>query len=114
MKIAIIGAGNVGGTLGQAWAARGHDIVFGVRHPGDEKVKTLVQATGGKARAMSIRDAVADAEVVVLATPWAGAREAIEAVGPPRALPARAAGPAAPADGGVDQQAPGAASSCRA
>ncbi len=48
MKIAIIGAGNVGATLGQAWAARGHDIVFGVRHPGDEKIKTLVQPTGGK------------------------------------------------------------------
>ena len=46
MKIAIIGAGNVGGTLGLAWAAKGHDIVFGVRHPGDEKIKTLVQAMG--------------------------------------------------------------------
>jgi len=70
VKIAISGAGNVGGTLGQAWAARGHDIVFGVRHPDDEKIKTLVQATGSKARAMSVRDAVAGAEVVVLATPW--------------------------------------------
>ncbi len=34
--------------------------------------------------------------------------------GPPGALPARGAGPAAPADGGVDQQAPGGAGSCRA
>ncbi len=81
MKIAIIGAGSVGGTLGQAWAAKGHDIVFGVRHPGDEKIKTLVQATGGKARAMSVRDAAAGAEVVVLATPWAGVRDAILAAG---------------------------------
>ncbi len=40
-----------------------------------------MQATVGKARAMSVRDAVAGAGVVVLTTPWAGAREAIEAAG---------------------------------
>ncbi len=34
MKIAIIGAGNVGGTLGAAWAQNaGHEILFGVRNP---------------------------------------------------------------------------------
>jgi predicted dinucleotide-binding enzyme len=81
VKIAIIGAGTVGSTLGRAWVAKGHDIVFGVRHPSDEKIKTLVQATGGKARAMSVRDAAAGAEVVVLATPWAGVRDAILAAG---------------------------------
>jgi predicted dinucleotide-binding enzyme len=31
MKIGIIGSGNVGGALGQRWAAAGHDIKFGVR-----------------------------------------------------------------------------------
>jgi predicted dinucleotide-binding enzyme len=40
MRIAIIGAGNVGGGLGQALAAAGHDVVFGVRDP--ESVKTQV------------------------------------------------------------------------
>ena len=30
MKLAIIGAGNVGGALGTAWAQNaGHDIIFG-------------------------------------------------------------------------------------
>jgi 8-hydroxy-5-deazaflavin:NADPH oxidoreductase len=33
MNIAIIGAGNVGSTLGKAWAKKGHDILFGVRNP---------------------------------------------------------------------------------
>jgi 8-hydroxy-5-deazaflavin:NADPH oxidoreductase len=81
VKIAIIGAGTVGSTLGRAWVAKGRDIAFGVRHPSDEKIKTLVQATGGKTRAMSVRDAAAGAEVVVLATPWAGVRDAILAAG---------------------------------
>ena len=31
MKISVIGAGNIGGTLGKAWAAAGHAVQFGVR-----------------------------------------------------------------------------------
>jgi predicted dinucleotide-binding enzyme len=31
MKMAVIGAGNVGGTLGQRWAQAGHEVVVGVR-----------------------------------------------------------------------------------
>jgi 8-hydroxy-5-deazaflavin:NADPH oxidoreductase len=39
MRIAILGAGNVGGGLGRALGAAGHDVVFGVRDP--ESTKTL-------------------------------------------------------------------------
>ena len=28
MNIAIVGTGNVGGTLGRAWAAKGHEILW--------------------------------------------------------------------------------------
>ena len=31
MKIAVIGTGIVGQTLATAWAANGHEIVFGTR-----------------------------------------------------------------------------------
>jgi 8-hydroxy-5-deazaflavin:NADPH oxidoreductase len=40
-----------------------------------------VEATGANTLAMSVRDAVPGSKVVVLATPWAGVREAIEAAG---------------------------------
>ena len=33
MRIAIIGAGNVGGTLGKTWTAKGHDVVYAAREP---------------------------------------------------------------------------------
>ncbi len=46
MKIAIIGIGNVGGTLGPAWAKAGHDVIFGVRDPNSEKVKTVLENSG--------------------------------------------------------------------
>ncbi len=31
MDIAVIGAGNVGGTLGSRWAQNGHRAMFGIR-----------------------------------------------------------------------------------
>ena len=81
MKIAIIGAGNVGGTLGARWARNGHSVTFGVRNPGDEKLKKLLNSAGSTARAATIGEAVKDASVVVLATPWEGAQSAIRAAG---------------------------------
>ena len=39
MKISILGAGNVGGTLGRAWARKGHDVFFGVPRPQDTKTQ---------------------------------------------------------------------------
>ncbi len=66
MRIAIIGAGNVGGSLGQALAAVGHEVVFGVRDP--ESVKTQVAlAAIPDATAVRPGEAVAGADVVVIA-----------------------------------------------
>jgi predicted dinucleotide-binding enzyme len=33
MRIAVIGTGNIGGTLGTAWARAGHHVVMGSRQP---------------------------------------------------------------------------------
>ncbi len=81
MRIGIIGTGNVGSTLGKGWAAKGHAVVFGVRNAGDAKVQAAVKAAGGATRAATVKDAAADAEVVVLATPWGATQDAIKAAG---------------------------------
>jgi 8-hydroxy-5-deazaflavin:NADPH oxidoreductase len=81
MKIAIIGAGSVGGTLGRRWAELGHSVCFGVRNVGDADAKALVGAINGDARLASSRDAAKDAEVVVLATPYAANAAAVTAAG---------------------------------
>jgi len=82
MKLAIIGAGNVGGTLGTAWAQKaGHEIFFGVRNPASDKTQALVRALGGKARAGSPAEAAASADFVVLTTPWPQAEAAIRSLG---------------------------------
>lgn len=81
MKIAIIGIGNVGGTLGPAWAKAGHEVIYGVRDPNGEKVKALVNISEGKAQAASVSAAAAAANVVVFATPWSATQEAISTAG---------------------------------
>ena len=61
MRVAVIGKGNIGGTLGSKWRAAGHDVVYGVRDGSGE-------GPGG-APVRSIGDALKDAEVVLLAVP---------------------------------------------
>jgi NADPH-dependent F420 reductase len=78
MNIAVIGIGNVGGTLGRRWAKNGHTIVFGVRNPHTEKVKTVLAAAGENAKAVDVREAAAAAEVVVLTTPWDATQSVVE------------------------------------
>ena len=81
MKIAIIGAGNVGGTLGKRWAGAGHEVLFGVRDPAREKYQSLVTQTGGRARLASNEEAAAEAQAIVLATPWTTTEAALTACG---------------------------------
>jgi predicted dinucleotide-binding enzyme len=82
MKIAVLGAGNVGGTLGKAFASVGHDIFFGVPNPEDEKNKKLIDSIGSNnASVGTVVDAVHSADVVVLATPWNVARAALQSAG---------------------------------
>jgi 8-hydroxy-5-deazaflavin:NADPH oxidoreductase len=81
MKIAIIGAGNVGGTLGRRWAQNGHEVTFGVRDPQSPKVQDVLRAAGAKARAVSVREAATAAECILLATPWTATQDAIQTAG---------------------------------
>jgi len=73
MKIAVIGSGNVGGTLGKAWARAGHDVTFGTR------AGTKEPATPGTRNA-AVAQAIRGAEVIVLAVPWAAVREVAKEV----------------------------------
>jgi 8-hydroxy-5-deazaflavin:NADPH oxidoreductase len=61
MRIAVIGKGNIGGSLGGKWLAAGHDVVYGARDGSGE-------GPGG-APVRGIGDALKDADVVVLAVP---------------------------------------------
>ena len=81
MKIGIIGAGNVGGTLGKAWSWLGHEVFFAVRDPQGGRTQELLDEASAKASVCSVRKACEASEVIVLATPWEAARGALEAAG---------------------------------
>jgi 8-hydroxy-5-deazaflavin:NADPH oxidoreductase len=80
MKIAIIGAGNVGTALGAGWSKVGHQITYGMREPDGDKAKQL-KAAQPQAAISTNAEAARDAEVVVLSTPWPATEAAIRACG---------------------------------
>jgi hypothetical protein len=80
MRLAIIGAGNVGKALGLGWSRAGHQIVFGVRDATKPDIAEACAKSG--AIAVSPVDAAADADVVVLSVPWRSTEAVIQSLGP--------------------------------
>jgi 8-hydroxy-5-deazaflavin:NADPH oxidoreductase len=68
LKIATVGAGHIGGALGGLWLKAGHPVFFSSRHP--EELHDLVNRLGPLAQAGGVADAVAFADVVLLAVPY--------------------------------------------
>ena len=73
MRIAIIGTGHIGSTLGGRFQAAGHDVRYGSRNPGGAKPGSAPQVTVG--------EAISGAEVVVLAVPGSAVTDVIAANG---------------------------------
>jgi len=82
MRIGVLGAGNVGGTLGRRWVDVGHDVSFGVRQPsaGAGAVKGG-EGLPARARVVTPAEAVRDADAVLLATPWNAVADALREAG---------------------------------
>ena len=59
MRVAVIGAGKIGGTLGAKWETAGHEVIYGLREPAK------------KPGARSIPDALEGVAAVLLAIPGA-------------------------------------------
>ena len=69
LKIGIIGSGRIGSTLGGLWLKAGHEIMFSSLDL--EHDKALAARLGGKARAVTSREAAAFGEVLLMAVPYA-------------------------------------------
>src|SRR5437667_7322840 len=69
MKIGIVGSGKLGGAVGARWVKAGHEVLFSSRHP--EELKGLVEGLGPRARAGSVREAIAFGGVILIAVPYA-------------------------------------------
>ena len=78
IKIAVIGGGNIGGTIGPLWARAGHAVTFASRHP--EALKPLAESVG--ARTGTPEEAVAASDVVFLAVPYRAYPDLARSIGP--------------------------------
>jgi predicted dinucleotide-binding enzyme len=68
LKIGIIGAGHIGGTIGGLWIKAGHPVFFSSRHP--EELQDLVARLGPLAQAGPVDQAIAFGDVVFIAVPY--------------------------------------------
>jgi predicted dinucleotide-binding enzyme len=68
VKIGIIGAGKMGGTLAELWAQAGHEVMIASRHP--EELAAQARAIGPKARVGTASEAAAFGSVVLIAMPY--------------------------------------------
>jgi predicted dinucleotide-binding enzyme len=79
MKIAVIGAGNVGGTLAKRWSALGHEVALGAQDPASQQARATAHNLG--LTLSPTPEAVRDAELVLLATPGDVVIEAAKSCG---------------------------------
>jgi predicted dinucleotide-binding enzyme len=69
LRIGIIGAGHIGGTLARLWVQAGHEVLVSSRHP--DELKPLAQALGPRARVGTPAEAARFGEVVLVSVPYA-------------------------------------------
>ena len=69
LKIGIIGAGHIGGTLATLWVQAGHEVLLSSRHP--QQLQALSQSLGPKAHVGTPREAALFGDVVLVSVPYA-------------------------------------------
>lgn len=69
LKIGIIGAGHIGGTLAKLWVQSGHEVLISSRHP--EELSSLAASLGPRAHVGTPRQAALFGEVVLISVPYA-------------------------------------------
>jgi len=80
MRIGILGSGLMGSKLGTIFARAGHEVVFSYAHS-EQKLKKLAHDAGGNAKTGTPREAVQNAEAVLLAVHWSRMDDVLKQAG---------------------------------
>jgi 8-hydroxy-5-deazaflavin:NADPH oxidoreductase len=80
MKIAIIGAGHIGGTLARGLSKHGHQLTLGVRDT-DSAAAAALTGFSDHIKAISIAAAAAQSTVIILAVPFSAVPDAARLLG---------------------------------
>jgi len=81
MKIAVLGTGIVGDTIGSKLVELGHVVMMGSRTSTNEKAKAFVAKNHGKSSAGTFTDAAAFGEIIFNCTAGMGSIEALKLAG---------------------------------
>lgn len=68
LRVGVIGAGWLGGTVGRCWVKAGHEVLFSTRHP--EELESWVKPLGARASFGTSRQAVEFGDILLLAVPY--------------------------------------------
>lgn len=80
MNVGILGSGDVGKALARAFVSRGHTVTIASREP--EKLASLVHEHPEKLHAATFEETARAGELLVLATAFTVAKDAIDLAGP--------------------------------
>ncbi|MFD0632222.1 NADPH-dependent F420 reductase [Catenulispora yoronensis] len=78
--VAVIGTGKIGQAIGRLWLESGHAVVFGSRSPDLREAE--LRGLGGRAVVVTQAEAMAAAEVVLLAVPGEAVEALLDELGP--------------------------------
>jgi 8-hydroxy-5-deazaflavin:NADPH oxidoreductase len=79
MKLAVIGSGNIGKSIG-AWASQvGYEVIFSSKNL--EHAKDAARVAGKNSKADNIHEAVAQADLVLLSVPYIAVKEVLSGIG---------------------------------
>ena len=79
MKIAVLGVGHIGSTVGRLWHSAGHETTFAGRD--EREPRDLAAELGARAHAATVAGAVAAADVVLVAVPGTAVTSVLTAAG---------------------------------
>ena len=79
MTVAIIGSGKMGSGFARLLDSKGVDVALGNKNP--EKALAVAKEIGAKVKGGSVRDAVSQADVILLAVKYGDSAEALKSAG---------------------------------
>ncbi len=78
MRIAVLGTGMVGDTIGSKLVELGHDVMMGSRTPQNEEAQAFIAKHNNKAKAGTFADAARHGEILFNCTSGLGSVEALK------------------------------------
>src|SRR5947209_3584912 len=83
LAIVVIGASNIGGTIGSKWIAAGHTVTFAVTDPAGPNARKVRRDLGDRAAIAPVADALrTEPDVVFLALPGSAVAEVVQTHAP--------------------------------